>query len=113
MLRKFLLRTFLGAVKTVAAVLCVFAAMFCLYLGWSWWELRHLKQFCAEIPPGTPVSALPTIADKYSFSRRYVEKGIRDGDGWVTFVPAASTFGEIACEIRFNGKQVTSAKMDP
>ena len=53
------------------------------------------------------------MADQHSVNRRYVEKGIRDGDGWVAFVPAASTLGEMACEIRFNEKQVTSAKMDP
>ena len=108
-LRRMFTHVLLSSAQLVVALICVFS----FYLGWMFWEGRQLKSLCAEANEGVAVSDLPALAEKYGFARHWVEHGIRDrnGPGWVTYVPSASTIGEFACGIHYNDTRVMWAKM--
>jgi len=109
LLPRFLSHIALSSAQLVVAVVAVFG----IYLGWMWWEGRQLQSLCAEANEGVPVAALPALAEKYGFDRRWVEHGIRDKDGLggVTYVPSSSTMGDVVCAIHFNESRVLSARM--
>lgn len=110
-----LLRGLKLILKFIVAIAALFGLMFCIYFGWAWWEMKQLKSFCSEVREGVPISSLPPLAEKYGFSPRWVKSGITETGkkNQITFVPAASTFGEIACAIRYDESGVISANIGP
>jgi len=101
--------------KFIVAIAALFGLMLCIYMGWAWWEMKQLKSFCSEVREGVPISSLPPLAEKYGFSPRWVKSGIAETGkkNQIIFVPAASTFGEIACAIRYDESGVISANINP
>ncbi len=108
-LRRFLSYFLLSSAQLIVA----WVAVFSLYVGWMWWEGRQLKSLCAEANEGVAVSALPALAEKYGFGRRWVEHGIheKNGVGWVAYVPSSATMGEVACAIHYNETKVLRARV--
>ena len=108
-LRGLLSYILLSSAHLVVALIAVFS----VYLGWMWWDSRQLKSLCAEANEGVAVSALPALAEKYGFARRWVEHGTRErnGAGWVTYVPSSATIGEVACVIHYDDTKVLSARV--
>lgn len=108
------LRRFLSYIVVSSGQLVVaLVAFLSVYSGWIWWEGRQLHALCAEANEGIAVSALPALADKYGFARRWVTHGIRDrsGAGWVVYVPSSSTIGEFRCAIHYNDTRVLWARV--
>jgi hypothetical protein len=97
--------------KIILGFLAIPVSLMLVYAMWARWEMRHLEAFCKEIQPGMSVSLLPAIAEKYGFERNWVERSVFDArsNDWFTSVPAASSFGEIGCDIHHNKSVVTSA----
>ena len=108
-LRRFLSYIFVSSGQLVVAVVAVLS----VYFGWMWWEGRQLRALCAEANEGVAVSALPALADKYGFARRWVGHEIRDrnGVGWVVYVPSISTSGEFKCAIHYDETRVLWARV--
>ena len=108
-MKKILLKIMVSFAQIIAAIIVIFI----IYGLWAWWENRQLKALCTEVHTGTLVSALPELAEKYGFSRRWVEHGIKaeNGQDQITFIPASSTMGEVVCAIRYHDDVVISAKM--
>lgn len=109
------MRTFLfWIIRSITQIALSIFILFCVYLGWSWWEMSRLNAFCEAVHVGAQFSSLPSLAEKYGFDRRWVQHGIRDGesDSWVVYVPASSSMGEVACTIRYNQVGIISSKID-
>ena len=111
-MRKLFRRLLVGFARVIVFFVVLVFISVGIYAGWSWWGLRELRSFCADVHPGLPVSALPDLAEKHGFDRHWVQRGVIGNDGafW-TFVPA-SPLGRVACAIRHNEAVVLSARED-
>jgi hypothetical protein len=90
-------------------------AIFILYLAYFWWDMGHLRAFCAELRPGTPISQLYSIAQKHGVNT-YLLKGDgayseRTGQ-WTHYIPATSSVGANVCAIHHNKVTVISAEIE-
>jgi hypothetical protein len=96
-----------GVFKVIVAIVIIFGA----YLVWMVFDTSAVKDFCADVHPGSQFSSLPELAKKHGVNTRFLSHGIpaSDGPGFITFVPAASTYGEGVCAIRYNEGVVISA----
>lgn len=110
-----MLAFFLRFIRCIIQIVLALAALFIIFVTWNWWEIRQIERFFGEIHKGTAFSSLPNLAEKYGFQRHWVEHGIEEqvGGSWITFVPASSTMGEVACAIRYDKSGVISASIDP
>ena len=99
--------------RTIAQLVALFALLLGIYAGWEWWQVRQLTAFCGQALPGTAVSALPALAESFGFNGHWIERGVREknGPGFVTFLPASSTMGDVVCAIHYNEVAVVHAEV--
>ncbi len=85
----------------------MFVILFCLSMVWSWWEVRQIRSLCDSVVPGTPISVLPDLTEKFGFRRLG-----RPDDAQVFLVPTYTALGLFTCVIRHDGASVVSANLD-
>ena len=103
--------------KIVFKALRIVAALvlpFFIYVGWMYWDTHKVNSFCKDVASGVSLDKLPKLAEDHGINKRWINEGIFSEKGryWVFFVPAASTFGDVACAIHHNKVNVISAQMD-
>lgn len=98
----------------IAKLMAILAAIFILFLGYNWWDMRRLQLFCDEVKVGTPMSEVMKIAVDYGVETHWFnEAGILDEitNERISYFPATSTMGDVACEIRHDTVTVLSAQV--
>jgi len=103
----------MGIIKVFAGLIVLVLVLVAISAGWMRWEVGKLRTLCSDIRPGTPIDSIPQVLERHGFNRHWGERGVREknGAGWVTFVPASSTMGDVVCAIRYDGKTVVSSEM--
>lgn len=111
-------KALLDTLRKVATGLAKLAAVILLLLtiggAWTFWDVRRVRAFCADVQPGLLLSQLAPIAKRHWVGRGLIEKqGTFDEKtkDWVFFVPAPSTMGDVVCAIHHDKVSVVSAAL--
>lgn len=104
-------RIAIGLTQVIGAIIIMFVA----YFVWLRLELNSLEELCTDIQPGDRITALVGVVEEHGFNRKWVQhEHLKDprGSGYILFIPAASTLGEITCTVRYNDEVVLSAAVE-
>ena len=100
--------------KELLKFILVIFILFASFGIWSWWDVRSVHGFCNAVKPGTLVISLSAIAETHHQNTSWLRSSVFDKEKgtWITFVPAKSTFGDVACKIEHDKIVVLSSGLD-